>query len=66
MTKPPAADLSDLLARVAARDREAFAAVYKATSAKLWGIVVRILVRAPRGAGLPLGVPPHHVTRSGE
>jgi RNA polymerase sigma-70 factor (ECF subfamily) len=45
MTKPPAADLSDLLARVAARDREAFAAVYKATSAKLWGIVVRILPR---------------------
>lgn len=45
MTKPPAADLSDLLARVAAHDREAFAAVYKATSAKLWGIVVRILPR---------------------
>jgi RNA polymerase sigma-70 factor, ECF subfamily len=43
--KPPAADLADLLARVAARDREAFAAVYKATSAKLWGIVVRVLPR---------------------
>ncbi len=41
----PTADLADLLARVAARDREAFAAVYKATSAKLWGIVVRILPR---------------------
>jgi RNA polymerase sigma-70 factor, ECF subfamily len=40
-----AAELTDLLARVAARDREAFAAVYRATSAKLWGIVVRILPR---------------------
>ena len=45
MLKPTAADLSDLLARVAARDREAFSAVYKATSGKLWGIVVRILPR---------------------
>jgi RNA polymerase sigma-70 factor (ECF subfamily) len=45
MLKPTAVDLADLLARVAARDREAFAAVYKATSAKLWGIVVRILPR---------------------
>jgi len=45
MLKPTAVDLSDLLARVAARDREAFAAVYKATSAKLWGVVVRILPR---------------------
>jgi RNA polymerase sigma-70 factor, ECF subfamily len=45
MLKPTAVDLSDLLARVAARDREAFAAVYNATSAKLWGIVVRILPR---------------------
>ena len=45
MMKPPAAELAELLARVAARDREAFAAVYKATSAKLWGIVVRILPR---------------------
>ena len=45
MLKPTAVDLTGLLARVAARDREAFAAVYKATSAKLWGIVVRILPR---------------------
>src|SRR5215470_140232 len=45
MLKPTAVDLSDLLARVAARDREAFTAVYTATSAKLWGIVVRILPR---------------------
>ena len=46
MLKPTTAiDLAGLLARVAARDREAFQAVYKATSAKLWGIVVRILPR---------------------
>ena len=45
MLKPTAVDLADLLARVAAREREAFAAVYKATSAKLWGVVVRILPR---------------------
>jgi RNA polymerase sigma-70 factor (ECF subfamily) len=38
-------DLTGLLARVAARDREAFAAVYRATSGKLWGIVLRILPR---------------------
>jgi RNA polymerase sigma-70 factor (ECF subfamily) len=40
-----AAELSGLLARVAGRDRAAFAAVYRATSAKLWGIIVRILPR---------------------
>lgn len=40
-----AADLTALLARVAARDRDAFAAVYRATSKKLWGVVVRILPR---------------------
>ena len=45
LTKTPAAELAGLLARVAARDREAFAAVYAATSGKLWGIVVRILPR---------------------
>lgn len=39
------AELTGLLARVAARDRDAFSAVYRATSAKLWGIVVRILPR---------------------
>lgn len=40
-----AAEITGLLARVAARDREAFAAVYQATSAKLWGVVVRIVPR---------------------
>jgi RNA polymerase sigma-70 factor, ECF subfamily len=45
LTKTTAAELAGLLARVAARDREAFAAVYTATSAKLFGIVVRILPR---------------------
>ncbi len=46
MTKQTtAAELTGLLARVATRDRDAFAAVYRATSAKLWGIVLRILPR---------------------
>jgi RNA polymerase sigma-70 factor, ECF subfamily len=46
MLKPPtAADLSGLLARVAVRDREAFSALYRATSAKLWGVIVRVLPR---------------------
>lgn len=40
-----AAELSALIARVAAKDRAAFAAVYEATSAKLFGIAVRILGR---------------------
>jgi RNA polymerase sigma-70 factor (ECF subfamily) len=40
-----AAELTALLARVAARDRDAFSAVYRATSAKLWGIILRILPR---------------------
>jgi RNA polymerase sigma-70 factor, ECF subfamily len=39
-------DLADLLSRIAARDAAAFAALYKRTSAKLYGIVARIL---PRG-----------------
>jgi RNA polymerase sigma-70 factor (ECF subfamily) len=38
-------DLSDLLARVARQDRQAFEQLYSATSAKLFGIVLRILVR---------------------
>ena len=37
--------LSDQIARVAARDRAAFGAVYNATSAKLFGIVLRITGR---------------------
>lgn len=38
-------DLVDLLDRVAARDRDAFEDLYRATSAKLYGVVVGILVR---------------------
>ena len=38
-------DLSQTLRRVAHRDRVAFAKVYQATSAKLYGIVLRILSR---------------------
>ena len=38
-------DLVDLMRRVAARDRDAFEDLYRATSAKLYGIVVGILVR---------------------
>ena len=36
-------DLADLLRRVAARDEAAFSALYRATSAKLFGVVSRIL-----------------------
>jgi len=38
-------DLSSLLGRVAERDRAAFALLYQATAAKLYGIVLRILRR---------------------
>ena len=38
-------ELNDLLRRVAICDREAFARLYAATSAKLYGIVLRILKR---------------------
>ncbi|MGI3900232.1 MAG: sigma-70 family RNA polymerase sigma factor [Janthinobacterium lividum] len=38
-------DLVDLMDRVAARDRIAFEDLYRATSAKLYGIVVGILAR---------------------
>jgi RNA polymerase sigma-70 factor, ECF subfamily len=37
--------IADLLRRVAVRDRAAFAALYSATSAKLYGIILRILKR---------------------
>lgn len=40
-----AAELVQTLTRVAERDRQAFAALYHATSAKLYGIVLRILHR---------------------
>jgi len=46
---PPEFDTSERLAglmqRIAARDRDAFSALYSATSAKLYGIIVRILRR---------------------
>jgi RNA polymerase sigma-70 factor, ECF subfamily len=45
-----AAELVDLLRRVAARDEAAFAALYKRTSAKLYGVVARILTRGDAGA----------------
>jgi RNA polymerase sigma-70 factor (ECF subfamily) len=38
-------DLAGLLIRVAARDAAAFAALYKQTNAKLYGVVARILTR---------------------
>jgi RNA polymerase sigma-70 factor (ECF subfamily) len=38
-------DLTDLLIRIAARDPAAFAALYKQTRAKLYGVVARILTR---------------------
>jgi RNA polymerase sigma-70 factor (ECF subfamily) len=44
------ADLADLLGRAAARDAAAFAALYKETSAKLFGIVARILPRGDAAA----------------
>jgi RNA polymerase sigma-70 factor, ECF subfamily len=40
-----AADITGLLARVAVRDRDAFSALYDATSSKLYGIILRILRR---------------------
>ena len=40
-----AQDINDLLARTARQDRAAFARLYQATSAKLFGIIVRILKR---------------------
>lgn len=39
------APIADLLRRVGTRDRAAFAALYAATSAKLYGVVLRILAR---------------------
>ena len=44
------ADLAQLLSRVAARDATAFAALYTQTSAKLYGVVSRILPRADAAA----------------
>ena len=39
-------DLAELLRRVAAGDRAAFATLYKLTQAKLYGVIARILVRS--------------------
>ena len=38
-------DLNNLLSRIATRDAAAFAALYKQTNAKLYGVVARILTR---------------------
>jgi RNA polymerase sigma-70 factor, ECF subfamily len=43
-------DLVDLMRRVAARDATAFAALYRQTSAKLYGVIARILPRGDAGA----------------
>lgn len=40
---PTPADIEDLIARVKLRDRAAFSALYSATSAKLFGICLRVL-----------------------
>src|SRR5271154_1129192 len=42
--------LADLLGRIATRDAAAFSALYKATSAKLYGVVARILPRGDAAA----------------
>jgi RNA polymerase sigma-70 factor (ECF subfamily) len=38
-------ELTGIVTRVAQRDRDAFALLYKATAAKLYGVVLRILIR---------------------
>ena len=42
---PPGSDLAELLRRVAGKDRAAFAALYRQTSAKLHGVIARIVTR---------------------
>lgn len=39
----PSAEIADLIARCALRDRRAFRSLYERTSAKLFGVVLRIL-----------------------
>src|SRR5215217_9055359 len=39
----PSQDIADLIARCALRDREAFRSLYERTSAKLFGVTLRIL-----------------------
>ncbi|MEN8741222.1 MAG: sigma factor, partial [Phaeobacter gallaeciensis] len=41
MTTP--AEIETMIARIALRDRRAFAALYDATSAKLFGVCLRVL-----------------------
>ena len=43
-------DLNNLLSRIATRDATAFAALYKQTNAKLYGVVARILTRGDAAA----------------
>ena len=39
----PSQDIADLIARCALRDRQAFRSLYDRTSAKLFGVTLRIL-----------------------
>jgi RNA polymerase sigma-70 factor (ECF subfamily) len=41
--QPPSRDIADLIARCALRDRAAFRSLYDRTSAKLFGVTLRIL-----------------------
>lgn len=43
MTQTPSKDIADLIARCALRDRAAFRSLYERTSAKLFGVTLRIL-----------------------
>src|SRR6478609_6977881 len=43
MTSSSTADIADLISRCALRDRQAFRELYQRTSAKLFGVVLRIL-----------------------
>lgn len=45
LSKTGSSDVADLLRRVAAKDRAAFAELYAATSSKLLGVILRILKR---------------------
>lgn len=42
---PDTATLADLIARCALRDEEAFVVLYRATSAKLFGVILRIVIQ---------------------
>ncbi|WP_137150035.1 sigma-70 family RNA polymerase sigma factor [Devosia sp. FKR38] len=43
MTQTPSQDIADLISRCALRDRAAFRTLYERTSAKLFGVTLRIL-----------------------